>query len=786
VLLGGKGGEGGEVTKFDTLAEAVAKARSRDTIEIRGNGPFVTDPIDLDAKALVIRAGSGYVPVIKSNPAAAKAGDGLLSTRGSLTLEGLELRYEERPEEADRILVHSSSAPLYITNCKLLVRPGKDPQPKAINAWESSFQIRNSLIVAPNYGVLRGSTARTQGIIENCLIAASAGFSSQTDEENSPGTRFRLTRNTWAAGIGLTLQLPVGLSDRLLQTTPKPVVATPVETEGNIWYVQNLFGLNAASSKHPQGLPRQEQRRVIPQLLRWRDQGNVYWLGEEAFVACLPTGFIKDLAEWNQYWGLKDTGSLQGRVLLRGNPQGLLASNPDAITPAHFRLRPDSAGYQAAKDGKDLGADVDLVGPGAAYEKWKKTPEYQQWLKDTRQRRERPESKPEPGAFVLLGGKGIEVAKFDTLAAAVGEAQSGDTIEIRGNGPFVTDALNLGPKALTIRAGSGFVPVIRPSPAAFKAEVHLLRSDGSLTLEGLELHHEGIPGRSSGFIGANSVALYLTNCKLVINPGEGSLTWVVEATDPRRGQMRNCLVVAPGNVILFHDHPRVQWTLDNCLIATGTAIALGTQADNSPGTNLRLSRTTLVGLEVMSVGGPEGVLADRLRDPAGKPVVPLRIEAEETVFQVVGVLSLNSASEKYPKGLPVEEQRRALTKIVQWRERDNAYGLAEDPFLTLRVPATGLLKGLAEWNTFWGLKDTGSLQRSVLLRGDLKALMREAPEDITPDDFRLLEGSAGYRARKDGKDLGADVDLVGPGAAYERWKNSPDYQQWLKDSGLVK
>ena len=49
-----------------------------------------------------------------------------------------------------------------------------------------------------------------------------------------------------------------------------------------------------------------------------------------------------------------------------------------------FRLRPDSAGYRAGKDGKDLGADVDLVGPGLAYERWKKSPDYQQWLKETR------------------------------------------------------------------------------------------------------------------------------------------------------------------------------------------------------------------------------------------------------------------------------------------------------------------------------------------------------------------------------------------------------------------
>jgi hypothetical protein len=64
--------------------------------------------------------------------------------------------------------------------------------------------------------------------------------------------------------------------------------------------------------------------------------------------------------------------------------------------------------------------------------------------------------------------------------------------------------------------------------------------------------------------------------------------------------------------------------------------------------------------------------------------------------------------------------------------------------------------------------------------------MMSAPERVTPADFRLRPDSAGYRAGKDGKDLGADVDLVGPGPAYERWKKTPNYQQWLKETGQVK
>ena len=70
--------------------------------------------------------------------------------------------------------------------------------------------------------------------------------------------------------------------------------------------------------------------------------------------------------------------------------------------------------------------------------------------------------------------------------------------------------------------------------------------------------------------------------------------------------------------------------------------------------------------------------------------------------------------------------------------------------------------------------------------GNLFARLASAPDQLSPEDFRLLPNSAGYRAGMDGKDLGADVDLVGPGAAYERWKQTPEYQHWLKESGQAK
>jgi hypothetical protein len=59
-------------------------------------------------------------------------------------------------------------------------------------------------------------------------------------------------------------------------------------------------------------------------------------------------------------------------------------------------------------------------------------------------------------------------------------------------------------------------------------------------------------------------------------------------------------------------------------------------------------------------------------------------------------------------------------------------------------------------------------------------------EKLTPEDFRLRPDSAGYRARSDGKDLGVDVDTVGPGPSYERFKKTPEYQKWLSEMGQVR
>jgi hypothetical protein len=103
------------------------------------------------------------------------------------------------------------------------------------------------------------------------------------------------------------------------------------------------------------------------------------------------------------------------------------------------------------------------------------------------------------------------------------------------------------------------------------------------------------------------------------------------------------------------------------------------------------------------------------------------------------------------------------------------------------LPSTFPVKTLDDWKRFWRVDQfDAQIGQAKFQGGDVVARAASSPELLTPKDFRLREDSAGYRAGPDGEDLGADVDLVGPGAAYERWKNTPEYQEWLKETEQMK
>src|SRR5262249_10860235 len=171
------------------------------------------------------------------------------------------------------------------------------------------------------------------------------------------------------------------------------------------------------------------------------------------------------------------------------------------------------------------------------------------------------------------------------------------------------------------------------------------------------------------------------------------------------------------------------------------------------------------------------------------PTKPLRVEASSNVFETSGIWQI-VPSTGLDKLLQPAEAETATRRALAWHGRENLYAVANFMQWHDKGPAHGP-KNLADWKKFWGQTETDAREGPLRYYGGnlTSRLTAQVVDKITMplgkftlDDFRLRPDSAGYRAGKDGKDLGADVDLVGPGPAYERWKQTPEYQQWLKDT----
>src|SRR5262249_1277494 len=161
------------------------------------------------------------------------------------------------------------------------------------------------------------------------------------------------------------------------------------------------------------------------------------------------------------------------------------------------------------------------------------------------------------------------------LKDAIALAQDGDVIEIRGDGPFVTESLRISGKALTIRSGKGFTPVIQLSAAAISKGEVLLETDAPLTLEGLEFQRRGIDEASitggGKLILSRKAPVHLGHCRFLV---KGSHAYVVWASGTPRFDVRQCFFACSFDAdSMVHSlywgerPPGGRMTVENCLLA---------------------------------------------------------------------------------------------------------------------------------------------------------------------------------------------------------------------------
>jgi hypothetical protein len=403
-----------------------------------------------------------------------------------------------------------------------------------------------------------------------------------------------------------------------------------------------------------------------------------------------------------------------------------------------------------------------------------------------------PTQAPAARPFVMLARDGRAERPCFNLVEAVAFAKSGDVIEVRGDGPFVTEPIRVG-MPLSIRAGKAFLPVLQLSAAGVANGKPLMETVAPLVLEGLELQRLNArawtPGAPTEYILLTSMApLHAANCRFVMSR-DGFRQYplnCVKAIGSPACELRNCLLLQQDGSLLgvWHPPPDGQVVVENCLIKGGSI--LGLNYYNAPELkNVRIALRRNTATVVQSIRALELHLNQQpLAAMVEEGRKAYQIEASENVLS--GGFVVDSPM---PDGraLSAEESEAALRCLVGYREKRNLHLLPEGKdFLVLKHDSKPIAPSrprttLADWEQFWSLQDTLSLQGKARFQGYDEA---SAPADLTSSDFRLKPDSPGKG--EGGRDLGADVDLVGPGAAYERWKKTPEYRTWLKNTGQVR
>jgi hypothetical protein len=318
-----------------------------------------------------MRAADGFRPVIRLSPD--HADDPLIYTRASLVLEGLELQRPARNQGWPGI-VDADRAPLFVANCRLLAT---NSNLLVLRATRRSILRNCEFFGAPSTVYLQSGD---QWLIDNCLHLR-AGFEVGCNLGTLSDASIVATRNTLRRGgsffwITLQTEPPMGAAQLAIRTSANIIEAQQVITLG-----------------FPVASPIDNSPTVLPRLVAWSGDRNLYailldfWGLSRGYTEPIePVSRCRTLEEWKQLWGASEMDAVEGQVRYEGGDLvSKLQSTPDQLAAADFRLRTDSPGYRAGRDGKDLGADVDIVGPGKAYQRWKQTPEYQQWLQATSQ-----------------------------------------------------------------------------------------------------------------------------------------------------------------------------------------------------------------------------------------------------------------------------------------------------------------------------------------------------------------------------------------------------------------
>jgi hypothetical protein len=363
---------------FPTLKDAVERAQSGDTIEIRSDGPFLTGPIALREKKMTIRAGEGYRPVISLDAAFLEANEALITSDSVLVLEGLDLRSDSKAPGGH--LIHVQGLSLVVQNCRLLTT-GKG---LTVQAWDSpSVALRNSCLIGALIPLNWVPSSRGKLVIDRSVLCGEVGAG--LGMLKPPDGLSVLLRDSTLVGTEYGLK-GEGVPAALAKPESKTLPELQLETSGCIIYGRKSILVVNSDLRSTEG----ERLRFLG-MWRWKGGENLlsptgpflHWPWDRPYPEGKPVRFPED---WKAFWKSDFIPGIAGEPIFEGGDVcARLKEDSLNLQPTAFRLTKDSPGKGKGEGGQDLGADVEKVGPGKPYEDWKKTPEYEAWQKKVRE-----------------------------------------------------------------------------------------------------------------------------------------------------------------------------------------------------------------------------------------------------------------------------------------------------------------------------------------------------------------------------------------------------------------
>lgn len=283
---------------------------------------------------------------------------------------------------------------------------------------------------------------------------------------------------------------------------------------------------------------------------------------------------------------------------------------------------------------------------------------------------------------------------FTQLDQAIDAAQDGDTILVRGNGPFVAGSSSLHGKSLTIKADEGFEPrldfVCLGSEASWEPFIF---TDQPLTLEGLHLNYsaERLPRGSAAIrhvLYSENAPLKITRCRLT-STGDHDL---VVCRRPPEVELRECVLDSRASAL-------------NIEIGAGSACSI-TLAGNRAETKdpqaalavfwsnahsqsalaLHLQDNQLSGSRLLAFHGIDSSLA-------------IRATGNTFLFQE-SLLGLNSTA-----------QGKADSDCIRWEGDHNRFATA--PVWATSNGVALPIRNLLEWRKSWNCGESGSVEESM-------------------------------------------------------------------------